>query len=472
MKPIIQHGFSRRWLGLGALLIAALAARASTDVTFSIDMASVSPAPTSVYISGSFNGWPGFSGGAGSPAAALVNITGTVWSNTITIADASGSVESCKFQYEAGDNWESINNRQFILDSTPQVLPLTTWNANTTWPPAPTNHTTFRVDMTTQILLGAFTPGAGTIRVSGDFEGWNDGLDMTNNPTLSGSTSNIYSGIFDVVGFPPTGINYKFRMNGGWENPASTGGNNRQASVSGDQVLPLVFYDDTISNDLLKQPTPVSFIIDMNGAVGQNVDTHVFDPALDSVYINGQFANWYAWAGGITPQPAPAGYQLFETPPGSGIYSNTIIIPAGTPVSFNYKYGIDANNANGGPADDEAGFGTNHFRVVRSTAFNPYPMPMDKFSNMYAEPFFSATSTGGGNLSAGAVAAGKVPVTWLGRPGAHLQVKDNLSGGVWQDIPATDGTNWNIGYSSTNGFVSQTNWPANSTNKFFRLVKP
>ena len=477
MKPITHHDFSHRWLGVGMSLVAALAAQAATPVafnatpvTFQIDMASVSPAPTSVYISGSFNGWPGFTAGAGSisPTNLLINVSGTVWSNTISISDAPGVVENCKFQYEAGDNWESINNRQFILDAAPQVLPLTAWNVNTTWPPAPTNHATFRVDMTTQLLLGAFTPGVGTITVSGDFEGWDNGLAMTNNPVLSGSSSNIYSGIFDVVGFPPVGINYKFRMNGGWESPASTGGNNRQANISGNQILPLVFYNDNISSDLLQQPTAVSFAVDMNGAVG--TDAHVFNPSSDSVYINGQFANWYAWAGGVNPAPAPAGYQMFETPPGSGIYSNTIIIPAGTPVSFNYKYGIDFVNA-GGPADDEAGFATNHFRVVRSTVFNPYPMATDKFRNMYAEPFFSSTSLGGGDLSVGAAIAGKVPVTWLGRPGARLQVRDDLSSGAWLDIPATDGTNWSSGYSSTNGFVSETNWPV-SSHKFFRLVKP
>lgn len=98
-------------------------------------------------------------------------------------------------------------------------------------------------------------------------------------------------------------------------------------------------------------------------------------------------------------------------------------------------------------------------------------MATDKFRNMYAEPFFSSTSLGGGDLSVGAAIAGKVPVTWLGRPGARLQVRDDLSSGAWLDIPATDGTNWSSGYSSTNGFVSETNWPV-SSHKFFRLVKP
>src|SRR5664280_3352876 len=100
MKPIIHHDFSRRWLGVGMLLVAAMAAQAQTAVTFQIDMASVSPAPTAVYISGSFNGWPGFTAGAGSPAAALINTSGTIWSNTISVSDAPSTIETCKFQYE------------------------------------------------------------------------------------------------------------------------------------------------------------------------------------------------------------------------------------------------------------------------------------------------------------------------------------------------------------------------------------
>jgi len=106
------------------------------------------------------------------------------------------------------------------------------------------------------------------------------------------------------------------------------------------------------------QDTPVSFTIDMNGAVG--TDSHVFNATQDSVYINGQFANWYAWASGINPAGAPPGYQMVEQGLGN-IYTNTIIVPAGTPVSFSYKYGIDEFAINGGPGDNEAGFGLNHF---------------------------------------------------------------------------------------------------------------
>ena len=196
MKPINSHGFSRHWLGVGMALIAAVGAHAQTAVTFQIDMAPISPTvPTSVSISGTFNGWP-------SPSTStnlLINVGGTIWSNTFTVTDAPGTVESCKFQYEPGDNWENDPNRQFEVgpDST-QVLPLTSWNVND-WP-APTNQVTFQLDMSAQVLLGDFTNGQGTITVSGDFEGWNDGLPLTNNP--ASVITNIYTGTFPVTWIP------------------------------------------------------------------------------------------------------------------------------------------------------------------------------------------------------------------------------------------------------------------------------
>ena len=113
----------------------------------------------------------------------------------------------------------------------------------------------------------------------------------------------------------------------------------------------------------------------------------------------------------------------------------------------------------------------NRCKAIRATAIQPYALPVDKFGNQYGEPFFDASSPGDARLAIGQPVSGKVPVTWLGSPGTHLQVKTNLVSGTWQDLAATDGTNWTSGFGSTNGFVSQTNWPA-SSRAFFRVVKP
>ena len=196
MKKIIAQGFSRRWLGVGLSLLAAVAAQASTTVTFSVDMSPAGVTPTAVYINGSFNGW-------GTPgSAAFTNNGANVWSQTVTITDPPGTVENCKFWYDG--NWENDPNRQFILGSGTQVLPQTSWNVKD-WPQN-TNQVTFQVDLSAQTLSGDFIPGQ-TVAVAGDFENWDNSPTpgpyyLTNNPTLPTAASNIYSGTFPVPGFP------------------------------------------------------------------------------------------------------------------------------------------------------------------------------------------------------------------------------------------------------------------------------
>ena len=231
-------------------------------------------------------------------------------------------------------------------------------------------------------------------------------------------------------------------------------------------LLPVASFGNLYPSDILTADTPVFFSVDMTGATG--TDLYVFDPNFDSVYINGQFANWYAWQSG-----GNAAFQMVQEG-ATMIYTNTIIIPTGTPIDLAYKYGIAPNGLYGGPGpvDDEAPFERNHNRVLRSTALTPFVMPTDTFGNMYSEPFFGNYNTVGGKLTVGPASGGTVPVTWLGRPGAHLQVRSNLTSGAWQDVWATDGTNWTSGFNSVNGFMSKTNWPLTGQPMFFRLVKP
>jgi hypothetical protein len=376
----------------------------------------------------------------------------------------------------SGDHWEApsaVNsdaggNRYFA--NVPQTLPVVDFADA---PYAPSATLTFSVDMSVVALTDTnFNPA--TVVMWGDFNGWSGGVTMTNDPAAS--NTNIYTSSSPITSGDGGTINYQFRYvqlgtgNTVYDhaNGANGGSGNRAYLVVDSTNVPPVFFNDAKLDDYLTQPTPVLFSLDMAGAVG--TDGHTFNPSADNVYVNGQFANWYAWGGGINPSPAPPGYQMIEQGL-TTIYTNTIVMPAGTPVAFAYKYGIDANALNGGPSDNEAGFGLNHFRVVRTTATTPYTLPTDKFGNQYSEPFFNSTTPSGADLKVSARTGGTIPVTWLGRPGAHLQVTTNLNG-TWQDLFATDGTNWVSGYNDpTNGFVSQTNWPA-SGNAFFRLVKP
>jgi len=459
MKPINSHRFSRRWLGVGMALMAAVAAQAQTAVTFQIDMSTETSTPNNVYISGIFNGWPapGATTNGGFPVTnnILINTSGTIWSNTFVITDPPGTVESCKFQDDV-TGWEPLaNNRQFVLGTGTQVLPLTIWN-NSNWP-APTNEVTFQLNMDAQILTGAFVPsGAGqTITVSGDFEGWDNGLPLTNNSALPGSLSNIYTGTFAVAGFPGgTTINYKFRENGGWESPASTGGNNRQAAITNStQALPLVFYNDASTSDLVLTPTAVTFSIYLpDGTALANGGT--FTKGMDNIAINGAWIPWWSW--GVNAAPAANIMTESEIP---DVYTNTLIIPAGTTLALTYKYGVDG-------LDDENGTGTNHVRYIRN--YGPsYVLPQDVWSwslpnnaAPYPNPGISSTNIvepSFGFLAIQPASGSTLPITWLGRPAVVLQSSSSVNG-PWVD---------NLGTDATQG----TNWPNAGGNVFFRLKK-
>lgn len=463
------------------------------NITFQVDMSqqinlgAFTNDASTVDVRGNFNGW---SGGvnvlARDPSILITNQYGLVTSNvyTGTVSVTASPNAAMDYKFVENDNFEGTpilddggGNRFFTLIDADQTNPIVYFSDA---PYAPVAQLTFSVDMTVVALTDTnFNPASVTI--NGDLMGWG-GVAMTNDPAAA--NTNIYTSPTFAAGVGSS-VNYQFRythLSDGsivydHADGANGGNNNRYyvvPNVSSTNVVAV--FNDAALNDYLLQPTPVFFSVDMSWAttndlfVGTN-NVGPFNPATDNVYINGQFANWYGWAGGFPPVSAPPGYQMIEQGL-SLIYTNTIVMPAGTPIAFNYKYGTDPGTANSGPLDDEAAFGNNHYRVVRSTAATPYLMPTDQFHvGMYAEPYFSSGNTAGGQLKVGAAAGGSVPVSWLGRPGAQLQVATDLTGGNWQTIAATDGTNWSAGYYSTNGFVSQTNWPA-AGNTFFRLIKP
>ncbi len=460
----------------------------TNTVTFQVDMTEqiylgyFTNGTGTIQVSGTFNGWTPASGAltldpnivVPEPGGVLTTnvYTGTFGSVAVSTNAAMGYKFVMNGSYEGSPTQSDGANRFYTMTGDPMTFPIVFYGDvpySAALPPL----VSFTVDMSIVALTDTnYNPASVTI--NGDLMGWG-GVAMTNDP--SAANTNLY---YSPAYYDPAGasVNYQFRytlLSDGTmivydHANGANGGNGNRLFVVPNVTSTNVFavFNDAALNDYLLQPTPVLFSVDMNGAVG--TDAHTFVPGSDNVYINGSFANWYAWAGGINPLAAPPGYQMVEQGL-TTIYTNTIVFPAGTPVDVFYKYGMDANGLNGGPSDDEAGFGQNHFRVVRATAFNPYPMPQDTWANMYNEPFFSIIATGGANLTVGAASGGAVPVTWLGRPGAHLQVATDLSGGAWQDIAATDGTNWASGSFSTNGFISQTNWPA-SDKAFFRLVKP
>jgi hypothetical protein len=410
------------------------------NVTFRVDMGpqitlgNFTPGQN-MRVSGVFTGW-------GDGVDMTNEAPSTVYSQTIAVAGLPGA-QINGYKFRANDGWENdgvgpggAQNRSFILAGGDQVLPLVYYN---NLPPnVPTNAITFQVDMTAQILLGNFTPGQ-FIRVSGNMYSptFGDGRDLTNNPALSGNASNIYSTVIDVIANAGTTYNYKFRANGGWESPTSTGGGDRSFQVAGGpQVLPLVFYSDASPCDMLTEPTAVTFVLRLTNGTPA-FDGTVYDGS-QTVHINGEFNGWAAWDV-LLP-------QMVNNPVGSDFYEYTHNFPAGATRAQKFKFSI------GGP-DNEAGFAADHIQYIRSTG-PTYTMPVSEFGTNYASVRVEQAF---GNLQVGAPVGGNVPITWLGLPCVTLQTRSDLTGGNWVNLPATDAT-------------SATNWP-NTGNAFFRLQK-
>lgn len=385
-----------------------------------------------VAVSGGFNGWSQSIDFTNNPAASGTNAD--IYSQTLQVAGFPGSNPgNYKFRSPIGDTWETISDRpSFTLTGGDQTLPLVFWNNLA--PSTPTNNVTFQVDMTAQILLGNFTPGQ-FIRVSGAMTGWGDGVDLTNNPALSGNATNIYSMVIPVVSQPNASFEYKFRANGGWENPTSTGGNNRSFQVAGgNQVLPLVFYSDASPCDLLDQFTTVTFFCQITNGTPAT-DGATFNGS--NLKINGEFNGWAAWDA-LLPDMNYAG--------SNNLYYYTTVLNPGATRAQKFKFSI------GGPDNEAASF-QDHIQYVRSFG-NSYQLPIAQFGTNYAATRVEQAVSGLKITPAGA----NVVVTWDGTPCVTLQTRTSLSSGTWTNLPATE-------------TLSSTNWSNAGGSRFFRLQK-
>ena len=110
----------------------------------------------------------------------------------------------------------------------------------------------------------------------------------------------------------------------------------------------------------------------MANAVG--TDNHVFNPASDDVYINGDFLPG-GWANWDLAHLAP--YHVTNNPIGSELYSLDLLIPKGTLLALTYKFSING-------AENEPPAYVNHLRYVRTLA--NYAMALDTFGTPVTEP--------------------------------------------------------------------------------------
>jgi hypothetical protein len=444
------------------------------DVSQQIALGVFTPGTSYVEVRGLFNGW---TGGAftltNNPNIFVTNqfglVTSNVWVGSTDIVGSPAGVQAYKYVLQPGTTWDSPdaansdsgNNRYFF--NVAQTLPLVNF-ADAPFAPLSTN--LFSVDMSAQVYYGNWDPSM-PVELAGGFTSWaTSPILMTNNP--SAANTNIYYAEA-VLGEGST-PQYKFiyQAAGGtvWENPnPPTLGGNRFFTVpttTNYNVLPTVFFSDLSVNDVLATNVWVTFTVNMTNA-SQYPTGPAFDPNSDSVFVNSPNFNgsWFGW-----DPISLAGNVLTNNPVGSEVYQGTFMIPKGQPINITYKFGING-------ADNEAGSGNNHGRVVRTLAINPpsnpyngpvYNLPMDTFGNQYNEPSF-------GQLAAAKARDGTVQVTWLGAPNVAIQASTRLPGNVdsWINHPETGGAVWSAGTNGPNGLVSVTNWPASGNELFFRL---
>ena len=456
------------------------------DMSQAIAVGNFNPATQTVEVDGSMGSGNNFGFGQGTtpsgntltndPTILRTNQFGLVTSNVYVgnlaslIAGSPGQNGQFKYRIQPSALYESPNNlngdaqnshNRFFFLTAATTNPIVFFS-DQPYGPIATNSVTFSVDMTIQNELGI--AGGQQIRVSGDtinnFS--TSGVLCTNDPNAQ--NTNIYSATVTLTNGYGATTQFKFGfINGNWENnpnhtypgnPAITAGTqNREfvmPSVTGSNViLPTVYFNDRSVYTVLPAPPLTNFVtfsVSMTNAVG--TDSHVFNPSVDSVYLNGVDVtnspgnySFDPWTNNPTGNPL-GNFLMVNNPIGSEIYTITVPIPAGYPVALSYQYSINGNQ-------DEAS-GINHTRYIRSTG--NYTLPLDVFGNMVQEQSF-------GNLAAGPKSGGNVPITWLGRPGVHLQTETNLAAKSWTDLPGTDAQ-------------SATNYPVGPGANFFRLINP
>ncbi len=185
---------------------------------------------------------------------------------------------------------------------------------------APVN-VTFQVDMSVQILEGAWNPVTDSVVVAGSFNGWNAGNDVH---FVDPDVDSVYTGIWGVQ--PNSNLYYKFVMNGsGWE-----GDPNREASIgTNDVTLPKAWFNrDSIVT--LTGTGDIEFNVDME--VMHYIG--IYDQVNDSLEVRGGFNGW----GDGDPMN-----QDFLNPNLWSVTHSFVSVPLGTQQ---YKYYVNLEDTN------------------------------------------------------------------------------------------------------------------------------
>ena len=146
--------------------------------------------------------------------------------------------------------------------------------------PAPeSREVLFQVDMNVAATSGYFTLGSSTVRVIGQFDGWNTGGGVV---LTDVDSDGIYTGTYQAVGFEGVAFGtYKFYIDGG---PGYEQGADRNFNLGADgvqQVLPVVYFSNIAP--------PAGFDAWIAGYPGLSDTSRGGDPDGDSVTNEGEF---------------------------------------------------------------------------------------------------------------------------------------------------------------------------------------
>jgi len=184
----------------------------NVDMNYQITLGNFDPLSDFVDIAGSMNGWSGTA------------MTDTVGDNIWTV-DISGVNETDVLEYKFrinSSNWESVGNRFYTVLAGANVVD----HLYNDEAPAVLTNVTFNVDMSYQSTLGAFNPSTDYVDVAGNFNGW-DGIGYM---LTDLDTDLIYTITIDSIAEAYV-MEFKFRINGDWNNSEFPGGSNRFYTV-------------------------------------------------------------------------------------------------------------------------------------------------------------------------------------------------------------------------------------------------
>jgi hypothetical protein len=184
-------------------------------------------------------------------AVELVNDGSNVWGTTMNITNAVGTTINYKFimgTFASGIIWETdgvgpggAQNRQFVLGSTSQTLPVECFNNLCSLPSV--FPVTFQVNMAAQMAYGNFVDGVNTVTAAGSFNNWDAvSFVLTNDP----GEPMVYKGTTSVAAAAGAPVAWQYVIDAAsWEEAV---GNRTFAMATNSQTLPMVFWNNV--NDL------------------------------------------------------------------------------------------------------------------------------------------------------------------------------------------------------------------------------